>query len=156
MTSPSEITPGPGQVAYEEWQRRFDGCVVEDWHRDLADSERSDWSGVASAVLAAAAPEVAEDDPATRLLALPLDESGCGASSARQYLAALSVEVWRHEKRAGSGDSDWRYDLYEPMVRAGLVHGTFDADGYMDTFPDKSRAEADKLILAAIERMGQS
>jgi hypothetical protein len=128
MTSPSEITPGPGQVAYEEWQRRFDGCVVEDWHRDLADSERSDWSGVASAVLAAAAPEVAEDDPATRLLALPLPPNASGAATLRGYLAELLMTLWADprafdaELPFGAGSRGWEDMLYK--VAAAASDGT--------------------------------
>jgi hypothetical protein len=151
MTSPSEITPGSGQVAYEEWQRRFDGCVVEDWHRDLADSERSDWSGVASAVLAAAAPEVAEDDPATRLLALQLPPNDWQAATVRGYFVALLAPLWRDPESFNAKNAVHHDMVYAAMVRAGIVEGEFE-DGGLDYVDDVA---ADMLILAAIAKLGE-
>jgi hypothetical protein len=38
-----------GKAAFEVWSQRFDGRMVEDWDKDLADSERQDWADIAEA-----------------------------------------------------------------------------------------------------------
>lgn len=48
---PQAATVTPGQAAHEEWSKRFDGSMAEDWGKDLADSERRDWEAVAQAAI---------------------------------------------------------------------------------------------------------
>lgn len=93
------------------------------------------------------------------LLDLPLlPGNDSGAATVRGYLVALLSNLWEEEEgfsgKRPFGNSGWQYDLYVPMVQAGMVPGTVDADGYVDDFPQASRKMADDLILAAIETLG--
>jgi hypothetical protein len=90
-----------------------------------------------------------------QLLDLPLPDNDSGASTVRGYLVALLSTLWREEDRFSGkrpfGNSGWQYDLYKPMILAGLVDGQIDEDGYIE------RADvptADKLLLAAIAALG--
>lgn len=89
-----------------------------------------------------------------QLLDLPLPENDSGASTVRGYLAALLAELWREEDgfsgKRPFGNSSWQYEIYAPMVKAGIVDGRLDEDGYVE---DVDVPAADKLILAAIQSL---
>lgn len=95
-----------------------------------------------------------------QLLDMPLPEDNpSDARTVRGYLLALLAAVWQEgDEFSGKrpfGISAWEYDLYGPMIRAGVVEGSFDEDGYVDSFPDSARRKADALVLAAIEALGE-
>lgn len=77
------------------------------------------------------------------------------ADTVREYLTALLRTLWTEEEGFSAkrpfGNSSWQYDVYIPLVKAGLISGKLDEDGYVEECDDKA---ADKLILAAIERLG--
>lgn len=84
------------------------------------------------------------------ILALPMEENDSGATTVRGYLKALVTELWSEgESFSGKrpfGNSGWEYELYRPLVKAGLVGD--DGDGYpQDTL------EAAALISSAIEAL---
>jgi hypothetical protein len=95
-----------------------------------------------------------------QVLDLELPENDSGASTVRGYLIALLDKLWREDDRFSGkhpfGNSQWQYDLYEPMGRAGMVAMAFDADGYVETFSHAEQVRADSLILAAIQELGSS
>lgn len=93
-------------------------------------------------------------------LALKIEHSDAGDDiTIREYLVALLTELWREEEAFSGkrpfGNSGWQYEVYTPLVKAGMVLGEIE-DGEiieMDT------AAADKLVLAMIDFMairGQS
>jgi hypothetical protein len=88
------------------------------------------------------------------LLALPLPENDSGADTVRGYLVALLDTLWREDEgfsgKRPFGNSGWQGDLYGPMVKAGVVPGTVDEDGYLDEFDTLAKKKADEMILAAI------
>jgi hypothetical protein len=90
-----------------------------------------------------------------QLLDLPLPENDSGASTVRGYLIALLAGVWREAEgfsgKRPFGNSDWQYDIYVPMIKAGIVDGSFDESGYYVMHVDAPAA--DKLILAAIQSL---
>jgi hypothetical protein len=92
------------------------------------------------------------------LLDLELPDNDSGASTVRGYLVALLAELWREEDNFSGkrpfGNSSWQCDIYRPMIRAGIVPGTFDEDGCLDTFTGAAERQADNLILAAISALG--
>lgn len=93
-----------------------------------------------------------EPTPAQRLLELPLDEGNdAGAATVQDYLIELLRELWRRgELFSGKrpfGTAGWQDEIYRPMVKAGLISGTFDEDGGLD---ECDTAAADELIAAAI------
>lgn len=86
-----------------------------------------------------------------RVLDLELGENDSGEPTVRAYLAHLLADVWREgeslDGKRPFGNSSWECDLYGPLVRAGLVNGKLDEDGYIEDVNDQA---ADKLILDAI------
>lgn len=89
-----------------------------------------------------------------QLLDLPLPENDSGASTVRGYLVALLAELWREEEcfsgKRPFGNSSWQYDIYVPMISAGIVEGRLDEDGYAEHVDVPA---ADELILAAIQSL---
>jgi hypothetical protein len=97
-------------------------------------------------------------ETAHRALGLYMRENDANASTVRDYLIALLAALWEEGQgfsgKRPFGNSGWRYDLYEPLGRAGLIQVTLDEVGYIDDFPDSERRRADRLIAAAIQAMG--
>jgi len=93
-----------------------------------------------------------------QLLELPLGENDSGESTIRGYLIRLLADVWTEQEgfdgKRPFGNSSWAYDLYVPLIRAGVVEGTFDGDGDLDDFSRESQQKADALILEAIKSLG--
>lgn len=89
-----------------------------------------------------------------RLLDLPLDDNDAGAATVRDYLITLLRQLWNGGEdliKRPFGNSGWQYEIYGPMVAAGLVNGTLDEDGYVD---DADTRAADALMDAAIQALG--
>ena len=93
-----------------------------------------------------------------QVLDLALPENDSGASTVRGYLVALLAELWREEEgfsgKRPFGNSSWQYDIYVPMIKAGIVDGSFDESGYYVMHVDAPAA--DKLILAAIQSLAEA
>lgn len=91
---------------------------------------------------------------AQRILALPMDpdRNDAGATSVRDYLVTLLAEVWlAGEGFSGKcpfGNSGWTSELYEPLVKAGIVAGKLAEEGWLD---DCDRTAGRAAIAAAIE-----
>jgi len=97
-------------------------------------------------------------ETARQVLDLPLpDGNDADAATVRDYLLKLLAELWREEAGFDSkkpfGNSGWQYDIYVPLIRAGLVAGSLDE--YDDVSGDFEFADADRLILAAIAELGR-
>lgn len=92
------------------------------------------------------------DEIADQVLALTLSVND-RTWTVRGYLGRLLGEVWAGDgdgHYGWTGESDWRYDIYEAMRVAGLIPGW--RDGYGLEKEDEKRA--DQLVLRAIGRMG--
>lgn len=70
----------------------------------------------------------------------------------REYLRRLLSTLWKKGEDFNSkrpfGNSGWEWSLYEAVVRAGKVEGTFYEDGGLNTF---DRDAANRLIFELIE-----
>ena len=70
------------------------------------------------------------------------------------YLKNLLKEVFiQGEGFSGKrpfGDSGWEYDVYIPLVKAGIIDGSIDEDGYVDEIDS---ASAEQLIIELIEKV---
>jgi hypothetical protein len=86
------------------------------------------------------------------VLNLPMQSNDAGASTVGEYLVMIVAEVWKwNENFSGKrpfGSSGWHYDLYTPLVKAGLVEGTFNEDEYLE---EADGRKADELIAQAIK-----
>lgn len=73
------------------------------------------------------------------------------ATTVRGYLIEL-LDV-AMDLKSPFGNSDWQYDLYEAIARAGLVPARFDDDGDIDWLKfDKDQAH--RLVLDAVAALG--
>lgn len=86
------------------------------------------------------------------ILALPMQENDADASTIREYLKALLVKLYQEgEGFSGKrpfGNSGWDWDIYIPLIKAGVVKGTLDADGWIDD------VDADAALLVIIGAIG--
>jgi hypothetical protein len=93
------------------------------------------------------------------VLSAPTDEHG----TVREYLTDLLVALWldgADSKYGMTGESDWRYDLYRPLARLGLIPPW--REGYGIEYPPEGmgprdpgrRRRADELIVEVIRAMG--
>ena len=68
------------------------------------------------------------------------------------YLKNLLFQVWKEgESFSGKrpfGNSGWEYDLYEPLVKAGVVDGSIDEDGDIE---DIDLIQANRVVLKLID-----
>lgn len=84
------------------------------------------------------------------ILDLPM-ESDIGETTIRGFLTALLQELWTEgEGFSGKrpfGNGDWQFQIYLPLVKAGLVKGEIDDDGYLDNVDYKL---ANKIVLNLI------
>jgi hypothetical protein len=88
------------------------------------------------------------------ILDCPMGQNDAEAATVRDYLKALLRELWASgEGFSGKrpfGNSGWEYEVYTALVKADLVEGKLDTDGYIEKV---DRDTADRLILAAIDTL---
>lgn len=91
----------------------------------------------------------------SEILDLPMSMNDAGATTVRAYLIALLSEVWQKgEGFSGKrpfGNSGWEFELYIPLIKASLIKGSLDSNGYVEDCDNKS---ADELIFSAIDALG--
>jgi len=67
------------------------------------------------------------------------------ASTVRDYLKALLSTLWTEDEgfsgKRPFGNSGWKYEVYGALVKAGLVKGSLDDEGYVNSC-DNSAADA--------------
>lgn len=92
-----------------------------------------------------------------QVLSVPMDpeDNDAGATSVRDYLVRLLSELWREDDMFSGkrpfGNSGWQDEVYTVLIRAGLLVGSFDEDGYLDTLDTNA---ADQLMQQAIAWLG--
>lgn len=87
------------------------------------------------------------------ILDLPMRQNDARARTVREYLISLLHVAM--DLKSPWGNSDWIYDLYEALARAGLLAARFDANGFVDDWGDVDKATGDRLIDAAIAALGE-
>lgn len=92
-----------------------------------------------------------------QVLDLPMEKNDSGADTIRGYLVNLLAEVWEHQEgfsgKRPFGNGGWEYDLYLPLIKADVIHGALDDDGYFDHCDDRA---GDAVIAAAIQALGEA
>lgn len=70
----------------------------------------------------------------------------------KDFFKMLLLELWKAgESFSGKrpfGNSGWEYDVYKPLIKAGVITGTLDEDGYIENVDNVA---ADKIIAGLIE-----
>lgn len=72
--------------------------------------------------------------------------------SVREYLRQLLTTLWEERDEFSGkrpfGNSGWEYDVYLGLVKAGLLEGKIDEDGYLE---DVDAKRGHQLIKGAIQ-----
>lgn len=88
------------------------------------------------------------------VLKLPMQQNDAGAETIGEYLTFLLELVWEEEEgfdgKRPFGNSNWQHEVYQALIKAGVVEGKLDQDGYIQSF---DRHEAEKLVRWTILRM---
>lgn len=89
------------------------------------------------------------------ILDLPMQENDAKAKTVRDYLKALLTKLWEDEERFGGkrpfGNSGWQtHDLGRTLIKARLIDGTLDEDGYVETCDDVA---LQRVVLEAIKEL---
>lgn len=72
--------------------------------------------------------------------------------SIRQYFEALLMKLWEENEGFNGkrpwGNSGWDYDVYVPLIKAGLIEGELDEDGCVVTLDEgvANKWVADNII----------
>jgi hypothetical protein len=81
-----------------------------------------------------------------------MEENDAEAATIRDYMKALLrgvlTETEGFSGKRPFGNSGWEWDMHKPLVKAGLVTGTLDADGFIE---GHDRKAADALLLQAVD-----
>lgn len=88
----------------------------------------------------------------SEVLAIPMKAGNdADAGTIKEYLIKLLHELWSEgEGFSGKrpfGNSGWEYELYLPLVSAGVVKGKLDPEGYIQ---DVDTDAANAMIFDAI------
>ena len=83
---------------------------------------------------------------------IPMGENDAGAKTIGEYFKKLLLTLWKEgEGFSGKrpfGNSGWDYEIYAALIKAGVVPGNLDEDGYVENIDyDK----ADIAVMEAIE-----
>ena len=88
-----------------------------------------------------------------RGLGLTFDSDAGDGLTVRQYLRELLLTLWLEgegfDGKRPFGNSSWEFDVYRPLLVAGMVTGKLDRDGFIESV---NYAEVDALVLAMIRR----
>ena len=86
------------------------------------------------------------------LIDIPMEENDAEAKTIGEYLKKLFCMLWEEgEGFSGKhpfGNSGWQYDVYAALIKAGVVNGKLDSNGYVDEI---DYGQADDVILKVIE-----
>lgn len=86
-----------------------------------------------------------------QILDLEMQSNDALALTIREYFKSLLIRLWEDGEGFSAkrpfGNSGWDWDLYIPLIKAGLVDGVLDQDGYIEEVDEQAAFE---LILSAI------
>lgn len=99
-------------------------------------------------------PDVPTDKSLTAALELRFDSDAGNNITVRDYLWRLLHKLWKEEDSFSSkrpyGNSGWQYDIYRPLIVAGVISGTLDSEGYVDTVDHKEAHEYVSKLIEAV------
>ena len=85
-------------------------------------------------------------------LDLRMCDNDAQAKTIRQYFKLLLIRLIE-EKEGFSGkhpfgNSGWAYDLYAPLIKANIITGEFDSDGFVERVNEE---KADEMLIKLIK-----
>lgn len=85
------------------------------------------------------------------ILSIKMQENDADAWTVGEYLAKLLAAVWEEgESFSGKrpfGNSDWEYEVYAALIKAGAIDGALDEWGYITRVDERA---AHKLVANTI------
>lgn len=92
------------------------------------------------------------------ILDLPMESNDAEASTVREYLITLLLEVWDEgegfDGKRPFGNSGWEMDLILPLIAAGIIPGSLDEDGCLEDVDREDEEYGMRLIRSAIISLG--
>ena len=86
-----------------------------------------------------------------RLIDVAMGENDVDAKTVGEFLKMLLLRLWEEAEcfsgKRPFGNSDWQYQVYASLIKAGYEVGRLDEDGYVEAV---DYAKADKLVAEAI------
>ncbi|GAA2321494.1 hypothetical protein GCM10010149_88170 [Nonomuraea roseoviolacea subsp. roseoviolacea] len=98
-----------------------------------------------------------KDITGREVLAVRMERNDAGAATIKDYLIALLIDLWKSSEDADPakpfGNPSWEFDLYEALVRAGLISGLIEDGDYVS---EVDREAGNRLINLAIKTLGEN
>lgn len=95
-----------------------------------------------------------------QILAVRMDKNQIEAETIGEYLHAIMTKLWDNPDAFGGkrpfGNSGWADELYQPLVRDGLIGGMLDEDGHLYTVDYKAGEAAITLAINAAFGIGET
>lgn len=89
-----------------------------------------------------------------QILDVQMGTNDAEAATIRDYLKQLLLTLWEKGERFSGkrpfGNSGWDMDIYAALVKAGVIEGDLDEDGFVNHCDAKN---GDELIFSAIEAL---
>lgn len=80
-----------------------------------------------------------------------------GPTTIKGYLKTILLRLWNEGEGFSSkrpfGNSCWEFDLYLPLIKAGVVEGIIDENGYLDELKPVNEKIANDLIREIINSL---
>lgn len=96
-----------------------------------------------------------DPDPIMILRVPMIDGNDAGADNVGGYLIKLLSTLWKQEQNFSGkrpfGNSGWKCEIEESLVRAGYVEGSFDENGYLEHVDSVA---VNRMISSAITALG--
>lgn len=67
-----------------------------------------------------------------------------------KLLTRLMIEEEGFSGKRPFGDSGWKYDLYIPLIKNGIIKGKIDEDGYVDSVDKEA---GNRILLKLVEHV---
>lgn len=70
------------------------------------------------------------------ILALPMPKNDARAETIGQYIMMVAGKLFAEQDEFSGkrpfGNSGWIFEVYEALIRGGVLEGSFDEDGYIE------------------------
>jgi len=85
-------------------------------------------------------------------LDLKMCDNDASAKTIRHYFQLLLIQLIEEKEgfsgKRPFGNSDWAYDLYAPLIKANIIPGELDHDGFINWIDEE---KADEMLIKLIK-----
>lgn len=90
------------------------------------------------------------------ILDIPMEKNDAKAATIRDYLKKLISTLWEKDEgfsgKRPFGNSGWKQEVYAALIRARIMNGAIDDDGYPE-YDSEAEEDADQMIQSAIQSL---